>query len=160
MCDQWHCRYDTCTMWNCIDLSFVAVSEWSPIHDDVIIWKHFPRYWPFGRGGIHRSPVNSPHKGQWCRALMCSLICALNKSWGWWFETPSHSLWRHCNVHHLSWVVGQNWWQTVHDFQSICHAWIIMNYCPVLVTSNRALDIQWLNNGGYHIDCYINTGFV
>ena len=35
----------------------------SPIHDDVIKWKHFPRYWPFV-GGIHRSPVNSPHKGQ------------------------------------------------------------------------------------------------
>ena len=44
-------------------------------HDDVIKWKHFPRYWPFLRG-IHRSPVNSPHKGQWCRALMFSLICA------------------------------------------------------------------------------------
>ena len=38
-------------------------------HDDVIKWKHFPRYWPFVRG-IHRSPVNSPHKGQWCGALM------------------------------------------------------------------------------------------
>ena len=53
--------------------------------------------------GIHRSPVNSPHKGQWHGALMFSLICALNKrlkkqSWGWWFETPSRSLWRHCNV--------------------------------------------------------------
>ena len=33
------------------------------IHDDVIKWKHFPRNWPFVRG-IHRSPVNSPHKGQ------------------------------------------------------------------------------------------------
>ena len=38
-------------------------------HDDVIKWKHFPRYWPFVRG-IHRSPVNSPHKGQWRGALM------------------------------------------------------------------------------------------
>ena len=44
-------------------------------HDDVIKWKHFPRYWPFVRG-IHRSPVNSPHKGQWRRALMFPLICA------------------------------------------------------------------------------------
>ena len=34
----------------------------------------FPRYWPFVRG-IHRSPVNSPHKGQWHGALMFSLIC-------------------------------------------------------------------------------------
>ena len=25
-------------------------------HDDVIKWKHFPRYWPIVRG-IHRSPV-------------------------------------------------------------------------------------------------------
>ena len=39
-------------------------------HDDVIEWKHFPRYWPFVRG-IHRSP----HKGQWRGALMFSLIC-------------------------------------------------------------------------------------
>ena len=22
--------------------------------------------------------------------------------WGWWFETPSHSLWRHCNVIYAS----------------------------------------------------------
>ena len=35
---------------------------------DVIKWKHFPRYWPFVRG-IHRSPVNSLHKGQWRGAL-------------------------------------------------------------------------------------------
>ena len=71
-------------------------------HDDIIKWKHFPHYWPFVRG-IHRSPVNSPHKGQWRGALMFSLICALNErlskqSWGWWFETPSRSLWRHCNA--------------------------------------------------------------
>ena len=34
------------------------------LHDNVIKWKHFPRYFSFVRG-IHRSPVNSPHKGQW-----------------------------------------------------------------------------------------------
>ena len=49
-------------------------------HDDVIKWKHFPRYWPFVRG-IHRSPVNSPHKGQWCGALMFSLICVWINGW-------------------------------------------------------------------------------
>ena len=70
-------------------------------HDDVIKYKYFPRYWFFVRG-IHRSPVNSPHKGQWRGALVFSLICALNKrlskqSWGWWFETPSRPLWCHCN---------------------------------------------------------------
>ena len=46
-------------------------------HDDVIKWKHFPRYWPFVRG-IHRSPVNSPHKGQGRGALLFTLICRIN----------------------------------------------------------------------------------
>ena len=51
--------------------------------------------------------MNSPHKGQWCGALMFSLICALNQqlskqSWGWWFEMLSLSLWRHCNDHHYA----------------------------------------------------------
>ena len=50
------------------------------VHDNVIKWKHFPRYWPFVRG-IHRSPVNSPHKGQWRGALMFSLIRARINGW-------------------------------------------------------------------------------
>ena len=50
------------------------------LHDDVIKWKHFPRYWPFVRG-IHRSPVNSPHKGQWRGALMFSLIYTRISGW-------------------------------------------------------------------------------
>ena len=53
-------------------------------HDDAMKhwkqWKHFPRYWPFVRG-IHRSPVNSPHKGQWRGALMFSLICVWINDW-------------------------------------------------------------------------------
>ena len=51
-----------------------------PWHDDDIKWKHFPRYCPFVRG-IHRSPVNSPHKGQWRGALMFSLNCVWINSW-------------------------------------------------------------------------------
>ena len=50
------------------------------IHDDVIKWKHFPRYWPFVRG-IHRWPVNSPHKCQWRGALIFSLNCAWINGW-------------------------------------------------------------------------------
>ena len=57
------------------------VFSWvSERHDDVIKWKYFPRYWPFVRG-IHRSPVNSPHKGQWRVALMFSLICTWINGW-------------------------------------------------------------------------------
>ena len=47
-------------------------------------WRHqmetFPRNWPFVRG-IHRSPVNSPHKGQWRGDLMFSLIIAWINAW-------------------------------------------------------------------------------
>ena len=58
-------------------------------HDDVIKWKHFPRYWPFVR------PVT--------RSFHVFFDLRLNKplskqSWGWWFETLSRPLWRHCNA--------------------------------------------------------------
>ena len=64
-------------------------------YDDVIKWKHFLHYWPSFAGNL---PVTS----QWRGALVFSLICALNnrlskQSWGWWCETPSRSLWSHCN---------------------------------------------------------------
>ena len=58
-------------------------------HHDVIKWKHCPHYWPFVRG-IHRSRVNSPHKGQWRGAFMFSLICAWMNGW-----VNSHDLRRH-----------------------------------------------------------------
>ena len=90
-----HCRTTT-------TLSKLEVWICRTIHDDVIKWKYFPRYWPFARGihrshfprnwpfvrGIHRSPVNSPHKGQWRWALMFPLIyawmhgCANNREAG------------------------------------------------------------------------------
>ena len=49
-------------------------------HDDVIKLTLLPGYWPFVRG-IHRSPMNSSHKGQWRGALMFSLICAWTNGW-------------------------------------------------------------------------------
>ena len=49
-------------------------------HDDVIKWKHSARYWPFVRG-IHRSRVNSLHKGQWRGALMFPLNCVWINGW-------------------------------------------------------------------------------
>ena len=61
-------------------LTNTNMSLTSSSHDDVIKWKHFPRHWPFVRR-IHRSPVNSPHKGQWSGALLFSLICAWINAW-------------------------------------------------------------------------------
>ena len=99
------------------------------IYNDVIKWKHFPPYWPFVRG-IHLSPVNSPHEGQWRGALMFSLICARIN--GWINNREAGDLRRHrahydvtvmravindvlnvdyTNVHYISdsWSSGEKW---------------------------------------------------
>ena len=66
-------------------------AQFHQCHDDVIKWRHFPRYWPFVRG-IHRSTVNPPPpppppapthppKDQWRGALWFSLICAWTNAW-------------------------------------------------------------------------------
>ena len=79
-------------------------------HDDIITWKSFPYYWPFVRG-IHRSPVDSPHKGSVMPAELC-FDCfrhgkLLNKySICWWFEMTWHS--RDITV--MDWIVGIWWW--------------------------------------------------
>ena len=86
--------YDTAAVLNAtrcrvdwLEFEALGVSAWLPTrlgvsgnHDDVIKWKHFPRYWPFV-WGTHRSPVNSPHKGQWRGALMFSLISVWINGW-------------------------------------------------------------------------------
>ena len=84
-------RYGGNEPWQSMPLTFIRhdfpspnLDSWNHVitieHDDVIKWKHFPRYWPFVRE-IHRSPVNFPHKGQWRGALMFTLICARMNGW-------------------------------------------------------------------------------
>ena len=71
------------------------------IHDDVIKWKHFPRYWPFVQE-IHRSPLT------WSLDVLFGLRLntRLSKqSRHRWFKTSSRSLWRHCNVIHYAWAL-------------------------------------------------------
>ena len=60
-------------------------------HCDIIKWQYFPRYWPFVCG-IHQSPVNSHHKGQWCGAVMFS--SAWTNSWA--NNGDASDLRRHC----------------------------------------------------------------
>ena len=75
------------------------------IHDDVMKWSHFPRYWPFVRG-IHRSPVNSPHKGQWRGALIFSLIFVWIN--GWVNNREAGDLRRYRAHYHVT-VIGRLW---------------------------------------------------
>ena len=78
------------------------------IHDDVIKWKHFPRCWPFVRG-VHRSPVNSPHKGQWHGALIFSLICTRTKKNGWVNNGEAGNLRRHCAHYDVTIMSPESW---------------------------------------------------
>ena len=67
-------------------------------HDDVIKWKHFPRFWPFVRvpGDF---PTQRPVMRNFDVFFDLRPNIRLSKHWwGWWFETPSHQLWRHCNA--------------------------------------------------------------
>ena len=98
---QYHCLDPTNRDISRVHCIVSFVSSKSKLHDNVINWKHFLRYWSFVRG-IHQSQVDSPHKGQWHGTLMFSLICTWTNGWAnnrrRWVETPSCSLWRHCNV--------------------------------------------------------------
>ena len=77
--------------------------KYTMMHDDFIKWTHFPRYWPFV-WGVHRSPVNSPHKGQDV-FFDLRLNKRLSKQWwGRWFETLSCPLWRHSNGYFIQYV--------------------------------------------------------
>ena len=72
---------------------WVSMTHIHSYHDDVIKWKHFMCYWPFA------CPSQSPVT----RSFDAFFDLRLNKrsskhSIRRWFETPSRSLWRHCNV--------------------------------------------------------------
>ena len=75
-------------------------------HDDVINWKHFPRYWPV----TGEFPSQRPVTRSFDVVFDLRLNTRLNKqSRRRWSETPSRSLWRHCNVHCnvFMWI---HWW--------------------------------------------------
>ena len=75
-------------------------------HDDVIKWKHFPRYCSFVTGEF-------PSQRPVTQSLDIFFDLRLNKqlskqSMHRWFETSSKSLWRHCNVFHWVWGIPRN----------------------------------------------------
>ena len=76
----------------------MAWCDQTTTHHDVIKWKHFQHYWPFVKG-IHQSPVDSRHKGQWRRALVFSLMWAwTSASTNTWDAGDLRSHCTHCDV--------------------------------------------------------------
>ena len=78
------------------------------------------RYWPF-MWGIHWWPLNSPHKGQWCGALMFSLICYWTNSWA---NNGNASDSRCHHAHHdvtvMMWVISKKCLCMYHVWSSYC----------------------------------------
>ena len=102
VCRQYHPRAPSPIMYTIPRCSSVYIRA-ILFHDDIIKWKHFPRYWPFVRG-IHRSPTPVT------RSFDVFFDLRLNKrlskqSWGWWCGTPWCSLWRHCNIMAVSLIL-------------------------------------------------------
>ena len=112
-------------------------------HDDVINWNCFPRYWPFVPG-IHRSPVNSRHKGQWRGALMFSLICAWINGWvnnGEAGDLRCHGA--HCDVIVTQFVLCC-WGKVSDDF-----SYILQGYFTGTGAISWLPQCQWSNPEGY-----------
>ena len=89
-------------------------------YNDVTKWKHFPRYWPFVRG-IHRSPVDSLHKGQRHRVVIFSLLCT-----NYWANNRDAGDLRRPHTHH--------------DVTVMCHTFSIFRSIPTqrVYASNSA----------------------
>ena len=114
------------------------------LHDDVIKWKHFPRYWPFVRGihGAGNSPVTSefPSQRPVTQSVDVFFDLRLNKrlskqSCGWWFETPSCPLWRHCNAWNEMELYNptQEENHIAHDIRFTCGCLIVFKFVRVRI---------------------------
>ena len=115
---------------------------------------------------------NSPVAGEFpaqrpvMQSFGVSFLCLKlsEQSWGWWFETPSRPLWRHCNVirgnrsllldspKYLYWwyIRYANWWiirregvwpSIPLDTDAMTFIWIIYWICPML--KNIEAETKW-----------------
>ena len=95
----WHCRKNSDYFWTRVYIG--GIPGGMTFHDDIIKWKHFPRYWTFYEGN---PPVTGgfPSQRPVARSFDVFFDLRLNKrlskqSRRLWFETQSRSLWRYCN---------------------------------------------------------------
>ena len=71
------------------------------------VHQFWPTWWRHQNGNIFRvtghlcgeftGPGEFPTQRPVTRSIDVFFDLRLNKPWGWWFETPSWSLWRQCN---------------------------------------------------------------
>ena len=124
-------------------------------HDDVIKWKHLPRYWPFVRG-IHRSPMNSQHKGQWRGALMFSLICVWIN--GWVNNREAGDLRRHRG--HYDVTVMRNRYHPTPSLRYHWKPWVVMMTILPSLTAPEAVMTNSGTASGNCVDIMTILGFA
>ena len=142
-CRNFHWKY--LMAWIITELLTVTRAiKWYHSHDDIIKWKHFPRHWPFVRG-IHRSPVNSPHKSQWRGALMFSLICTWINAW---VNNRGTGDLRHHRAHYDAIVMvwwresSQIWWHFLGPLSYMIQLARILKR-PLIFSKYRAAKCLW-----------------
>ena len=135
------------------------------LHDDVIKWKHFPRYFTFVRG-IHLLPMIYPHKGEWRGTLVFSLICAWTNDWVsnrdcgdlrrhrahydaivMSYDLHAHYQNAYVIMHHK--IENANHWltlavRTLFLFLSVCNLCDIKSTCLILSYTETERQSRWL----------------
>ena len=123
------------------------------VSDDVIKWKHFLHYWPFV-WGIHQSLVNSPHKGQWCRALMFSLTCVWINDWV--NNREAHYLRGHCT--HYDITAMETDLNALMLFLMLM-VWKYLYSCLIISNTNMTIEINNTTQWNYIIHWFIFIQF-
>ena len=121
------------------------------VHDDVIKWKHLPRYWPFVRG-IHRSPVTGefPTQGPvtWSVDVLFDLRPnkRLSKQWGgWWYETH--------RAHYDVIVMNDDYYTKAHTIINTAH----ITDCQHII---KMIQVRFWIHFGYDSHCWSVSPFT
>ena len=134
----------------CLGLNVLKVY----VNHGVMTWKHFPQYWPFVRG-IHRSPVDSLHKGsviRWFVIFVVDMNKLLKKQTSCRrFETS----WRSCDVTVIqSWCTSQRWINkaTKKRSKAVC---LFYRYIWDYYTTSDKTGNTWFITGNYKQNAHI-----
>ena len=120
-------------------------------HDDVIKWKHYPRYWPFVRGFIgHRwiTLIKAQRRG----ALIFFFICAWINAW----VNNNEAGDLRCHRAHYDVIIMIEWLTLKHLDRWFQNA---ISVCGV-VHCNTTYGLQLVKYGRYLINTMDNDGLV
>ena len=109
---EFHVIWDVCIFFVVLTLVFccdycnirsVARQIWYVLLTVILLCEWNENYTKFDNLSDHKNASISIYRKSWKSRYFdvffdLRLDKLLSKQWwGWWFETPSHSLWRHCN---------------------------------------------------------------